>query len=294
MRRLGSDAVKDYDLSSLRVIGSVGEPINPEAWHWYNDNVGRGKATIVDTYWMTETGSIHVTPIPGCTRTKPGSATFPFFGIDVDILDPTTGKVLEGPDVEGVLACKKPWPSLARTVYGDHARYIDTYMKPYPGYFFYGDAAARDKDGYIWIKGRVDDVINVSGHRMSTAEVESALLSFNGVAENAVVGTLDDLTGQAVHAFVCMKQESDYSSAPEKEAELKKALGIQVRKVIGPFAAPKKIYIIKDLPKTRSGKIVRRTLRKIASGEADQLGDLSTISDPQVVDDIIKVVEKAQ
>lgn len=185
MRRLGEDFVKKHNLSTLRVIGSVGEPINPEAWHWYNDNVGRGKATIVDTYWMTETGSIHVTPIPGVTPTKPGSATFPFFGIDVDILDPNTGKVLEGGDVEGVLACKKPWPSLARTVYRDHARYLDTYMKPYPGYFFYGDAAARDKDGYIWIKGRVDDVINVSGHRMSTAEVESALLMFSGVAENA-------------------------------------------------------------------------------------------------------------
>ena len=185
LRRLGEEHVKTHNLSTLRVIGSVGEPINPEAWHWYNDNVGRGKATIVDTYWMTETGSIHVTPIPGVTPTKPGSATFPFFGVDVDILDPNTGAVLEGGDVEGVLACKKPWPSLARTVYKDHARYLDTYMKPYPGYFFYGDAAARDNDGYIWIKGRVDDVINVSGHRMSTAEVESALLMFSGVAENA-------------------------------------------------------------------------------------------------------------
>jgi len=293
LRRLGEEHVKTHNLSTLRVIGSVGEPINPEAWHWYNDNVGRGKATIVDTYWMTETGSIHVTPIPGVTPTKPGSATFPFFGVDVEILDPNTGAVLEGGDVEGVLACKKPWPSLARTVYKDHARYLDTYMKPYPGYFFYGDAAARDNDGYIWIKGRVDDVINVSGHRMSTAEVESALLMFSGVAENAVVGTADDLTGQAVHAFVCMKEESDYSKAPEKEAELKKALGIQVRKVIGPFAAPKKIYIVRDLPKTRSGKIVRRALRKIASGEGDQLGDLSTISDPSIVEHIMEAVKKA-
>ncbi len=185
LRKLGDSFVKDHDLSSLRVIGSVGEPINPEAWHWYNDHVGKGKCAIVDTYWMTETGSISVTPLPGATPTKPGSATFPFFGMDIEILDPTTGKLLEGNDVEGVIVATQPWPSLARTVYGDHNRYLDTYMRPYKGYFYFGDGVARDKDGYTWVKGRVDDVINVSGHRMSTAEIESALIAHKGVAEAA-------------------------------------------------------------------------------------------------------------
>lgn len=223
LRRLGHHHVEPHDLSTLRVLGSVGEPINPEAWNWYNEHVGRKQCSIVDTYWQTETGSIIVTPFPGAVETKPGSATVPFFGIEPVILDPTTGKELEGNNVEGVLAVKKPWPSLARSVYQDHNRYLETYMKPYPGVFYTGDGAARDEHGYIWIKGRIDDVINVSGHRLSTAEIESALILHKGVAETAgtylssrtnlyrifttyaVIGTADELTGQAVYAFVTLK-----------------------------------------------------------------------------------------
>jgi acetyl-CoA synthetase len=231
LRRMGEEFVKGKDLSSLRVLGSVGEPINPEAWHWYNEHAGQGgKCAIVDTYWMTETGSHAVTPLPGCISTKPGSATFPFFGIDLEVLDPTDGTVLKGGDVEGVLVCKKPWPSIARTVYRDHKRYLDTYFRPYKGYFFYGDSASRDCDGYYWIKGRVDDVINVSGHRLSTAEVESALIGHSGVAEAAVVGCADDITGQAVYAFVQMKPQFDKNVSDDV---LAKELSIQVRKVIG-------------------------------------------------------------
>lgn len=287
LRRMGEDAVKNHDLTSLRVLGTVGEPINPEAWHWYNEFAGRNECAIVDTYWMTETGSHVITPLPGAISTKPGSATFPFFGHSLKILDPTTGEELKGDDVEGVLVSTKPWPSIARTIYRDHARYIETYFKPYPGCFFFGDGAARDEDGYFWIKGRVDDVINVSGHRLSTAEVESALITHKGVGEAAVVGAADDLTGQAVYAFVQMKPEHDASGS---QADLAKELSIQVRKVIGPFAAPKKIFIIQDLPKTRSGKIMRRVLRKIVCGEVDTLGDLSTMEKPEVVDDLVKIV----
>ena len=283
LRRLGHHHVAGHDLSSLRVLGSVGEPINPEAWHWYNEHVGRGECAIVDTFWQTETGSIVITPFPGAIETKPGAATVPFFGIEPVILDPTSGEVLEGNNVEGVLVIKNPWPSLARTVYGDHKRYLETYMRPYPGYYFTGDGAARDKDGYIWIKGRVDDVINVSGHRLSTAEIESALILHTGVAETAVIGTADELTGQAVYAFVTLKP--DFTQAGD-EASLSRELTLQVRKVIGPFAAPKKVFVVADLPKTRSGKIMRRVLRKIVAGEGDQLGDLSTLADPSVVDSI--------
>jgi len=245
----------------------------------------------VDTFWQTETGSIIVTPIPGAIETKPGSATVPFWGIETEIVDGVSGKPLEGNEVEGVLCVKKPWPSIARTIWGDHQRYIDTYLKPYPGYYFTGDGAARDEHGYIWIKGRVDDVINVSGHRMSTAEVESALLLHNGVAETAVIGTPDELTGQAVNAFVTMKPE--FSAASSSEPALAKELVLQVRKIIGPFAAPKKIYIVADLPKTRSGKIIRRILRKIVAGEGDQLGDLSTVAEPEVVEIIKKKVAES-
>jgi acetyl-CoA synthetase len=284
LRRLGEHHVAKFDLSSIRVLGSVGEPINPEAWHWYNDHVGRKQCAIVDTFWQTETGSIVVTPLPGAIETKPGSATVPFFGIETAILDPVTGKLLEGNGVEGVLCIKRPWPSIARTVYQDHNRYLETYMKPYPGFFYTGDGATRDEHGYIWIKGRVDDVINVSGHRMSTAEIESALITHKGVAETAVVGVADELTGQAVYAFVTLKPEFTYDK--NNEAALTKELILQVRKVIGPFAAPKKIIIVDDLPKTRSGKIMRRIMRKICAGEGDQLGDLSTLADPSVVDSI--------
>ncbi|KAH6901954.1 acetyl-coenzyme a synthetase [Coprinopsis sp. MPI-PUGE-AT-0042] len=292
LRRLGSEHVTKHDLSSLRVLGSVGEPINPEAWHWYNEHVGGTECAIVDTFWQTETGSIVVTPFPGAIETKPGAATVPFFGIEPAILEPTTGKVVEGNDVEGVLCISSPWPSIARTIYGDHQRYIDTYMKPYPGYFYTGDGAARDEHGYIWIKGRVDDVINVSGHRLSTAEIESALITHRGVAETAVIGTADELTGQAVYAFVTLKPEFDFD--PSEEDALVKELVLTVRKNIGPFAAPKRIYIVSDLPKTRSGKIMRRIMRKIVAGEGDQLGDLSTLAEPGIVEVIKKkVAEKA-
>ncbi|KAG9227010.1 hypothetical protein CCMSSC00406_0008982 [Pleurotus cornucopiae] len=292
LRRLGSHHVEKHDLSSLRVLGSVGEPINPEAWNWYNEHVGKMECAIVDTFWQTETGSIVVTPFPGAIETKPGAATVPFFGIETAILDPVSGKELEGNNVEGVLALKNPWPSIARTIYEDHNRYLDTYMKPYPGYFYTGDGAARDEHGYIWIKGRIDDVINVSGHRLSTAEIESALILHKGVAETAVIGTPDDLTGQAVYAFVTLKPEFSYD--PNDETALVKELVLQVRKTIGPFAAPKKIYIVSDLPKTRSGKIMRRIMRKIVAGEGDQLGDLSTVAEPGVVDVIKKkVAERA-
>jgi len=291
LRRLGAHHVEPYDLSSLRVIGSVGEPINPEAWTWYNENVGRGQCAVVDTFWQTETGSIVITPFPGAIETKPGSATVPFFGIDPVILDPQSGKELSGNNVEGVLALRNPWPSIARSVFGDHQRYLDTYMRPYPGVFYTGDGAARDEHGYIWIKGRVDDVINVSGHRLSTAEIESALILHPGVAETAVIGSADELTGQAVYAFVTLKPEFKYD--PNDEAGLDKELVLQVRKVIGPFAAPKKIYIVNDLPKTRSGKIMRRIMRKIVAGEGDQLGDLSTLAEPAVVDQIKARVAKS-
>ncbi|KAI0801962.1 acetyl-coenzyme a synthetase [Irpex lacteus] len=282
LRRLGEEYVQKADLSSLRVIGSVGEPINPEAWHWLNDHVGRKQAAIVDTFFQTETGSIVVSPLPGAIEAKPGSATVPFLGIEAALLDPVTGKELEGDNVEGVLVFKNTWPSIARTVWQDHNRWLDVYLRPYPGYFYTGDGAVRDKDGYIWIKGRVDDVINVSGHRLSTAEIESALILYDGVAEAAVIGANDELTGQAVHSFVTLKREFKYD--PSNEAALIKELVLQVRKVIGPFAAPKKIYIVSDLPKTRSGKIMRRIMRKIIAGEGDQLGDLSTLAEPAVVD----------
>jgi acetyl-CoA synthetase len=291
LRRMGHHHVEGHDLSSLRVLGSVGEPINPEAWHWYNEHVGKKECSIVDTFWQTETGSIVVTPFPGAVPTKPGSATVPFFGIDAVILDPVSGEELKGNNVEGVLVLRNPWPSIARTIFRDHNRYLDVYMRPYPGFFNTGDGAARDNDGYIWIKGRVDDVINVSGHRLSTAEIESALICHPGVAETAVIGTADELTGQAVYAFVTLKPEFTYD--PADEAGFQKELALQVRKVIGPFAAPKKIFVVGDLPKTRSGKIMRRIMRKIVAGEGDQLGDLSTLADPSVVDTIKEKVAQS-
>ena len=280
---MGSEYVAKHDLSSLRVLGSVGEPINPEAWHWYNEHVGRGHCAIVDTYWMTEGGSHMITSLPGAIKSKPGSASKPFWGIQPVLLDPQTGEELEGTDIEGVLAMRKPWPSLARTILKDHQRFLDTYMRPYPGYFFTGDSAYRDQDGYIWIRGRVDDVINVSGRRMSTAEIESALVGHAGVGEAAAVGAPDELTGQSITAFVAMKPDYECESP---ETLLKELTG-QVRSAIGPFATPKRIIAVADLPKTRSGKIVRRVLRKIVYNEADQLGDLSTLQNPQVVDNLI-------
>ncbi|WFD30071.1 acetate--CoA ligase [Malassezia sp. CBS 17886] len=282
LRRLGESHVRDHDLSSLRVLGTVGEPINPEAWHWYNDHVGRGQCAIVDTYWLTESGAHMITPLAGATRVKPGCATVPFWGVDPVILDPTTGEELTGVDSEGALAIRRPWPSVARTILNDHERFLNTYLRVYPGFFFTGDSALRDKDGYIWIRGRMDDVINVSGHRMSTAEVESALAQHAGVADAAVVGAPDDMTGQAITAFVTLKR--NFLSGSNED--FIKELTVQVRRAIGPFATPKRIICVDDLPKTRSGKIVRRVLRKIVANEADELGDLSTVSDPAVVDHI--------
>ncbi|KAE8209738.1 hypothetical protein CF327_g6317 [Tilletia walkeri] len=290
LRRLGEEHVKKHDLSSLRVIGSVGEPINPEAWHWYNDNVGQNECAVVDTYWQTETGSILITPLPGATKTKPGSATVPFWGVEPVILDPQTGKELEGNDVEGVLCMRRSWPSMARTIYNDHARFLDTYLNAYKGYYFTGDGAARDKDGYIWIKGRVDDVVNVSGHRLSTAEIESALITHPGVAETAAIGIPDEVTGQTVVAYVTLKPDFEI----ESEEALTKELVVTVRRTIGPFASPKKIILCPDLPKTRSGKIMRRILRKIASGESDQLGDTSSLADPSIVDKLVEQYERTK
>ena len=283
LRRMGAEHVEKYDLSSLRVLGTVGEPINPEAWHWYNDVVGRKHCAIVDTYWMTEGGSHMITTLPGAIKSKPGAASKPFWGLEPVLLDSQTGAVLEGFDVEGVLAMSKPWPSLARTILNDHGRFLDTYMRPYPGYFFTGDSAYRDHDGYIWIRGRVDDVINVSGHRMSTSEIESALILHPGVAEAAAVGAPDEVTGQSITAFVALKPDYLGNTAED----LTKELVMQVRRAIGPFATPKRIMCVRDLPKTRSGKIVRRVLRKIVCNEADQLGDLSTLQDPSILDHLL-------
>ncbi|OLL21702.1 Acetyl-coenzyme A synthetase [Neolecta irregularis DAH-3] len=236
LKRAGDTHFK-HDITSLRIIGSVGEPIAPDIWKWYYGKVGNSQCQIVDTYWQTESGSHTITPFACATPTKPGSATLPFFGIQPVILDPENGKELTDPNVEGVLAFKKPWPSMARTIWGAHERYFDTYMKPYPGYYFTGDGASRDYDGYYWIKGRVDDVVNISGHRLSTAEIEAALTNYPGIAEAACCGIPDELTGQAVVAFVSLKSGIDASE------NLNKELTLQVRKAIGPFAAPKKIYL---------------------------------------------------
>lgn len=294
LKRAGSKYIEKYDLLSIRVLGSVGEPIAAEVWHWYNDNIGRGKAHIVDTYWQTESGSHLLAPLAGITPTKPGSASFPFFGILPKILDPTTGEELTENGVEGVLAVKSSWPSITRGIYNDYGRFIDTYLKPYPNHYFSGDGAARDQDGFYWILGRVDDVVNVSGHRLSTAEIEAALIEHSLVAESAVVGFADDLTGQAVAAFVSLKKEiltQNNLTSQEDLDNIKKELILTVRKEIGPFAAPKLILLVDDLPKTRSGKIMRRILRKILAGEEDQLGDTSTLSNPLIVDHLIEVAK---
>ncbi|KAJ8102897.1 hypothetical protein POJ06DRAFT_288041 [Lipomyces tetrasporus] len=285
LKRAGDEFIH-HDLSSLRTLGSVGEPIAPEIWHWYHEKIGNEEAHIVDTYWQTETGSNIITPLSGVTPTKPGSASLPFFGIEPAIIDPVSGEELFGNDVEGVLAIKRPWPSMARSVWNSHGRYLETYLHPYRGYYFTGDGAGRDHEGYYWIRGRVDDVVNVSGHRLSTAEIESALIEDHNVAEAAVVGTHDDLTGQAVNAFVVLKGVIE-----ESIPDMKKELILQVRKSIGPFAAPKNIIIVADLPKTRSGKIMRRILRKVLAGEEDGLGDISTLANPSIVEEIITTVK---
>ena len=258
----------------------MGEPINPEAWRWYYKNVGRERCSIVDTWWQTETGGILITPLPGCTPAKPGSATLPFFGVKPIVIEAETGNVLEGNGVTGVLAISEPWPGQMRTVYGDHERFEETYFKLYPGYYFTGDGCRRDEDGYYWVTGRVDDVINVSGHRMGTAEVESALVLHEAVAEAAVVGFPHDIKGQGIYAYVSLMDGEEPGDV------LKKTLVQFVRKEIGPIAAPDVIHWAPALPKTRSGKIMRRILRKIAANESDQLGDVSTLADPLVVDNL--------
>ena len=279
----GDSWVKKHDLSSLRVLGSVGEPINPEAWLWYYRLVGKERCPIVDTWWQTETGGILITPLPGATPLKPGSATFPFFGVEPEIMD-DEGNELRGNDVEGALVIKKPWPGMARTVYKNHQRFIETYFSMYPGYYFTGDGANRDKDGYYWITGRIDDVINVSGHRLGTAEIESALVAHPAVAEAAVVGFPHEIKGWGIYAYVTLKKGYKPSD------ELKKELVDLVRTEIGPIAKPDKIQFTEKLPKTRSGKIMRRILRKIADGETDKkvFGDTSTLADPAVVDAVIE------
>jgi len=281
LMKFGNEPVEKYDLSSLRVLGTVGEPINPEAWIWYYEVVGKKQCPIVDTYWQTETGGHVLTPLPCASSLKPGSATGPFFGQKPLLLDPEKGTLIEGNGVSGVLVMAQPWPSIARTVYGDHARYLRTYMEPYPGYYFTGDGAIRDKDGFLWITGRVDDVLNVSGHRLGTAEIESALVTHESCVEAACVGIPHDIKGQAIFAYCVLGK--DFEDSPE----LCKALRGQVRKVIGPFAQPQDVLIVSGVPKTRSGKIMRRILRKIASGEEKQLGDISTLAESSVVQAII-------
>ncbi|MCG7869261.1 MAG: acetate--CoA ligase [Candidatus Thiodiazotropha taylori] len=276
----GEEPVKKTSRSSLRLLGTVGEPINPEAWEWYYHVVGDERCPIVDTWWQTETGAHMLTPLPGATPLKPGSATRPFFGVDPVLLD-DQGNEIEGNPAEGNLAIKQPWPSMMRTVYGDHKRFFETYFAMYPGYYFTGDGARRDEDGYYWITGRVDDVLNVSGHRLGTAEIESALVLHDSVAEAAVVGYPHDLTGQGIYAYVTLM------AGVEGTDELKTELVKLVRSEIGPIAKVNLIQWSPGLPKTRSGKIMRRILRKIAANELDTLGDTSTLADPSVVDNLI-------
>jgi acetyl-CoA synthetase len=280
LMREGDGPVKQTSRASLRLLGTVGEPINPEAWEWYYRVVGESRCPIVDTWWQTETGGHLITPLPGATALKPGSATRPFFGVLPGIMD-AEGKLVEG-EASGALVMQRPWPSIMRTVYGDHQRFVDTYFATYPGYYFTGDGARRDVDGYYWITGRMDDVLNVSGHRMGTAEVESALVLHDAVAEAAVVGFPHDIKGQGIYAYVTLVKGVESSEALRKELEN------QVREEIGPIAKPDVIQWAPGLPKTRSGKIMRRILRKIAANELDNLGDTSTLADPGVVDELIE------
>jgi acetyl-CoA synthetase len=280
LMRDGEEPVKKTSRGSLRLLGSVGEPINPEAWLWYHRVVGDGRCPIVDTWWQTETGGILITPLPGATALKPGSATRPFFGIVPQVVD-AEGRVLEG-ETTGNLVLADSWPGQMRTVYGDHQRFIDTYFKTYPGKYFTGDGCRRDADGYYWITGRVDDVINVSGHRLGTAEVESALVAHPKVAESAVVGYPHDIKGQGIYAYVTLK------AGVAATEELRKELVQWVAKEIGAIAKPDVIQWAPGLPKTRSGKIMRRILRKIAEGDTSNLGDTTTLADPGVVNDLVQ------
>ena len=277
----GNDPVAKADLSSLKLLGTVGEPINPEAWNWYNDVVGGGRCPIVDTWWQTETGGHLMTPLPGAHSMKPGSAMKPFFGIKPLVLEPASGDIIEGNGVEGVLVIADSWPGQMRTVWGDHERFEKTYFSDYKGYYFTGDGCRRDEDGDYWITGRVDDVINVSGHRMGTAEVESALVAHAAVAEAAVVGYPHEIKGQGIYCYVTLM------NGQEPSEELRKELRTWVRTEIGPIASPDLLQWAPGLPKTRSGKIMRRILRKIAENDHTTLGDTSTLADPSVVEDLI-------
>jgi len=277
--REGDEWVRKYKRSSLRILGSVGEPINPEAWRWYHEVVGDSRCPIVDTWWQTETGGVMISPVPGIHDPKAGSAQAPFFGVEPVLLD-DKGQELSGNDVSGLLAIKRSWPGQARTIWGDHQRYLETYFKPFPGYYFTGDGSRRDADGDWWITGRVDDVINVSGHRMGTAEVESALVSHDACAEAAVVGFPHEIKGQGIFAYVLLK--NGWKESAELIGELKN----ECRHHIGPIAVPDRIVVVPGLPKTRSGKIMRRILRKLAAGETEGLGDITTLADPAVVETI--------
>jgi len=280
LMREGDDWVTKNDLSTLRLLGTVGEPIKEPEWNWYYKIVGKSKCQIVDTWWQTETGGIMITPLPGATPLKPGSATLPFFGIEPVILT-DDGKEKQGNEVSGLLAIKTAWPGMMRTLYGDHERFKQTYFAIYPGYYFTGDGARRDEDGYYWITGRVDDVLNVSGHRIGTAEVEGAIGKANGVAEAAVVGFPHDIKGQGIYAYVTLMQ------GVEPNAKIETDILNSVKKEIGPHSKPDKIQFTPALPKTRSGKIMRRILRKIAENEIDSLGDTSTLADPSVVEALV-------
>jgi acetyl-CoA synthetase len=280
LMREGEGPVKKWDRSSLRLLGSVGEPINPEAWMWYHEVVGESRCPIVDTWWQTETGGILITPLPGATATKPGSATRPFFGIEPVLVD-ADNKIIEGVG-EGNLCINRSWPGQMRTVYGDHQRFIETYFSAFEGRYFSGDGARRDEDGYYWITGRVDDVLNVSGHRMGTAEIESALVAHPHVAEAAVVGYPHDIKGQGIYAYVTLNLDQEPST--ELQADLQQ----WVRADIGAIATPDLLQWAPSLPKTRSGKIMRRILRKIAADDFAELGDTSTLADPSVVEELIE------
>jgi acetyl-CoA synthetase len=276
----GPEFTERNDLSSLRLLGSVGEPINPEAWMWYHRQVGKGRCEIVDTWWQTETGGFMITPMPGAIAAKPGSATKPFFGVQPVVLSPE-GREQTQAKAEGVLCIADSWPGQMRTIYGDHARFVSTYFETYKGYYFTGDGCRRDEDGYYWITGRVDDVLNVSGHRLGTAEIESALVAHPKVSEAAVVGFPHDIKGQGIYCYVTLM--AGEASTPELRDEMK----AWVRKQIGPIATPDRIQFAPGLPKTRSGKIMRRILRKVAENDISTLGDTSTLADPSVVDDLI-------
>ncbi|MCA9783841.1 MAG: acetate--CoA ligase [Calditrichaeota bacterium] len=282
LAREGNEHVTRHDRSSLRVLGTVGEPINPEAWRWYHDVVGEGRCPIVDTWWQTETGGMMITPLPGTTTMKPGCATLPFFGVQ-PVLVNDRNEILDGNDISGYLCINHPWPGMARTIWGDHQRFRTTYFSQYPGRYFTGDGCRRDEDGYYWITGRVDDVINVAGHRLGTAEIESALVASPLVSEAAVIGVPHEIKGTAIFAFVILSREAE----DIERHELVGALKYQVREEISAIAQPDVVLPVPGLPKTRSGKIMRRILRKIAEGEYEELGNVSTLADPAIVDALI-------